>query len=87
MSLDSLELVLAVDEDFAVTIPDEQAATLATVGQMHLWLCAELTRRERPNRNPTEVYYQLRQVICRQLAVAPDRVTPGARVVDDLGVN
>ena len=66
---------------------DEQAATLETVGQMHRWICAQLRRLDRPNREPTAVFYQLRRVICQQLGLAPDRVTPEARFVDDLGAD
>ena len=35
MGLDTVELVMAVEEHFEIEIPDEIAATLETVGQLH----------------------------------------------------
>nr|UEQ12076.1 acyl carrier protein [Batrachospermum sp.] len=32
-SLDTVELVMAIEEEFAIEIPDEEAETIATLGQ------------------------------------------------------
>ncbi|MCW1924919.1 acyl carrier protein [Luteolibacter arcticus] len=37
-SLDTVELVMAVEEEFEVTIPDEAAEKLRTIGDLVGWL-------------------------------------------------
>lgn len=37
-SLDTVELVMAVEDEFNVAIPDEEAATLRTIGDLVAWL-------------------------------------------------
>jgi len=84
MGLDTVELVLAVEEIFGIEIPNESAATLTTVGALHQFIVAELIRLERSNLDRDIAYDLLRNVICMQLGVKPAEVVPGARFVQDL---
>lgn len=84
MGLDTVELVLSVEKIFAIELSDEVAARLLTVGDLHEFVVAELIRRQRPDVNRDIVYDLLRNIICLQLGVAPEQVTPGARFVQDL---
>ena len=86
MGLDAVELVLAVEKVFDIEIPDEEAGKIVTVGELHEYVFAELTRLDRPNRNRDIIYDLLRNVICFQLGVKPERVVPNARFVQDLGI-
>lgn len=86
MGLDAVELVLAVENVFDIEIPDEEAGKIVTVGELHEYIYAELTRLDRPNRNRDIIYDLLRNVICFQLGVKPERVVPNARFVQDLGI-
>lgn len=87
MGLDTVELALAVEKRFSITIPNEVAARLATVGQMHQFVVEQLQREGslEPNRN--EVYAALTDVICHQLGVRREDVTPAAHFVYDLGAD
>jgi acyl carrier protein len=87
MGLDSVELVMKVEEHFDVSIPDADASTLVTVGMLHSWVVNELGRLNRPNVDSTIVFNELRDLICRQLGVKPDRVVPEARFVQDLHID
>ena len=86
MGLDAVELVLAVEKVFDIEIPDEEAGKIVTVGELHEYVFAELTRLDRPNRNRDIIYDLLRNVICFQLGVKLERVVPNARFVQDLGI-
>jgi acyl carrier protein len=87
MGLDSVELVMAVEEHFGISIPDDDASTLVTVGKLYNWVVSELHRLKRPGVDPTVVFNELRQLICDQLGVSADRVVSGARFVQDLNVD
>ena len=87
MGLDSVEIVMKVEEHFDLSIPDADASTLVTVGMLHNWVVGELHRLNRHNVDSTTVFYELRDLICRQLGVKADRVVPEARFVQDLHVD
>jgi acyl carrier protein len=84
MGLDTVELVLAVEDYFEITIPDAVAQTLFTVGDLHAFVVAELTRHGRFTGDSSCVYESLKELIVRQLGVRPDEVVPTARFVQDL---
>jgi acyl carrier protein len=87
MGLDSVELVMAVEEHFDISIPDREAAGLITVGMLHSWVVAELRRIKRSDVNAENVFADLRGLICKQLGVRPEQVVSDARFVDDLGMD
>ena len=84
MGLDTVELVMAVEEHFEITIPDATAETLVTVGALHAFVVSELTRIGRFDGDSSRVYESLRRLIVRQLGVRPEEVVPTARFVQDL---
>jgi acyl carrier protein len=84
MGLDTVELVLAVEEHFRVEIPDEDAETLLTVGMLHAWVVIELRRLGRPNVDVGVVFRDLRELICYHLGASAADVVPEARFVRDL---
>jgi hypothetical protein len=47
MGLDTVELVMAVEEEFDLEIPDATAEKIFTVGDLHTFVVAELQRRGR----------------------------------------
>jgi acyl carrier protein len=87
VGLDSVELVMAVEEHFGISIPDGEASTLVTVGKLHAWVVNELRRLSRPSVNPSVVFAELRELICDQLGISPDRIVREARFVQDLQID
>jgi acyl carrier protein len=87
MGLDSVELVMAVEKHFDISIPDDQASQLVTVGMLHTWVVTELTRLGRAGVDSTATFYELRELICGQLGISADRVVPAARFVKDLHID
>jgi acyl carrier protein len=85
MGLDTVELVLAVEQVFSIKISDETAGNITTVGELHEYVVAELNRLGRPNVNRDVAYDLLHNVICFQFGVKPEKVVPDARFVQDLG--
>lgn len=86
MGLDSVELVMSTEEHFGIEIPDDVAETLVTVGSLHGFVVSELERIGRPRAAAT-VFAELRNLICDQLGIKPERVVPEARFVQDLRID
>ena len=86
MGLDSVELVMNTEEHFGIEIPDRVAETLFTVGDLHGFIVAELNRLGRP-RNSEVVFVELRELICEQFGIRPERVVAEAGIAKDLGID
>jgi len=86
MGLDTVELIMAVEDRFGIDISDQEAERLVTVGLLHQCVVDELTRRGSAV-EPQRLYEELRALICEQLGVPPEQVVPGAHFIDDLRVD
>jgi acyl carrier protein len=84
VGLDTVELVMAIEEEFDLEISNESAATIVTVGDMHAFLIAELAKLGRPHADEKLIYSKMRDIISRQIGVEPEEVVPEARFVEDL---
>jgi acyl carrier protein len=84
MGLDTVELALAVEEKFQISIPDRATEKLLPVGAMHSFVVSELGRLGRPVTDSALIFEQLKEVIVRQLGVKPSEVTLDASFVEDL---
>jgi acyl carrier protein len=84
MGLDTVELVMTVEEQFEIEIPDEIAATLETVGLLHDFVVSELERRSLSPIDKAAVFSRLRNIICEHTGIEPHRIAPDAYFVRDL---
>ena len=84
VGLDTVELVLAVEEHFSIDISDAAASKIETVGQLHEYAASELLRLGRHDRTYGQIYDELKDIICRQTGIDPRQVQPEARFVKDL---
>ncbi len=83
MSLDTVELVMKVEETFDLTINDRHAEKILTVGDLYRYL---LVRVELGNGTPcpsSAMFYRLRRILVESFDVRRERVRPAA-AVDDL---
>ncbi len=61
MGLDSVELVMAVEEKFAISIPDEEAQDIRTVGDMFQCVTSKLTIADRSSCLTQKAFHLLRR--------------------------
>lgn len=87
MGLDTVELVLNIEEEFGLEIPNDAAGRMFTVGDVHSFLVRELERRGQTAVDESRIFERLREIVCTQLGVKPEAVVPGARFVEDLGAD
>jgi acyl carrier protein len=83
MGLDTVELVIAIEEEFGIEIPNSDAPKLAILGDMHDYIARALRQRgDTPDEG--QIWERLRSVVIEQLGVHPDEVRLTAHIVDDL---
>lgn len=83
MGLDTVDLILAIEAEFGIEIPDADASKLAVLGDMHDYVVRAL--RQRGDLSDEErVWQRLSAVVVEQLGVRPDEVTRTADIVKDL---
>jgi acyl carrier protein len=83
MGLDTVELVMAIEDEFGIEIPNEDAAKLGVIGDLFDFVVRALRQR---GESPDEVqtWERFRAVVVRQLGVRPDEVVRSAHIVRDL---
>jgi hypothetical protein len=83
MGLDTVELVMAVEEEFGIEIPNIDAAKLTVVGDMHNYIVRVLQQRG-DSPDEVQIWNRLSAVVVKQLGVRPEQVTRSADIVKDL---
>ena len=84
MGLDTVELVIAIEEEFSIHISDADAAELGVLGDLHDYVVRTLKQRgETPDE--AQVWERLKTIVVAQLGVRPEQVTRSAHVIKDLG--
>ena len=86
MGLDTVELVMAFEEEFEIEIPDTSAEAMVTVGDVVDFVAAELLRHGR-TADSIAIYHRVKGVTVRHLNVDPDKITRSSRFVEDLGAD
>tara|TARA_Y100001933_G_scaffold221144_1_gene230810 strand:+ start:209 stop:496 length:288 start_codon:yes stop_codon:yes gene_type:complete len=95
MGLDYVELVMSIEEEFAIEIPDHEAENIATVNDVFEYLKSELEKQAPEpeigiaagKNSSEEIWVRLVKVICAQLNVDAKEVRPETKFVEDLGVD
>ena len=86
MGLDIVELVVAIEVEFKISIPNAVAAKLAYVGDYQAYVVQALGDRGEVV-DPAGVWLRIKRVVIEQCAVDPDLVVPGAHLIYDLGLD
>jgi hypothetical protein len=91
MGLDSVELVMAIEREFDLEIPDANARTMYTVGDMYDFVHRSLARRARetgaPPPDEARLWDQVLDIIVEEIGAERHKLVRSARFVADLGVN
>jgi hypothetical protein len=91
MGLESVELVLNVEDAFGISIPDDIASDVRTVGQLHSVILDLLRAKDdrawlsRPD-GEQAVWFKVATLAAKlSSGVRPADVTPSTRFIEDLG--
>lgn len=88
MGLDLVELVMAIEEAFEITISDAEAGKIQTMGD----LCECVSRKITPPEtgiapDPKVLWHKVRDVVVDQFGVDWLDLTPDTRFIEDLGAD
>ena len=86
MGMDSVELVLAIEEDFGVLIPDEEAEQMLTVGDVYDWLKVKLSSADAVDCLTQQVFYKLRRALVQNYSLDKAAIRPDTRLTDLLPI-
>ncbi len=86
MGLDTVELVMAIEEEFDVTIPDDTAEEMVRVRDVRDWLVAHLHTKGR-DADPDDVFTRLRRLTSHTTNIPEDEIGLDARFIDDLAMD
>jgi acyl carrier protein len=85
MGLDTVELVLLLEDEFAITLPDELLSDIRTVGQLCQLIELRLQQQGR-ELEMAQIYSRMVFVLVKNFRVDPQRISASAEFVRDLGL-
>ncbi|HEU5116936.1 MAG TPA: hypothetical protein VFT74_09705 [Isosphaeraceae bacterium] len=86
MGLDTVELVMAVEEEFSISIPDDVAPTLFRLGDLHAFAVKSLQARGETV-DPSAAWARVKAVVRREFGIREKDLVPEAHIVFDLGLD
>lgn len=81
MELDTVELIVAIEEEFEISIPDDETARLARVGDIFSYV---VKAKEMSENEKDATWEKVKKVVIEKLGVEPNQVTKEAHIVYDL---
>jgi len=75
MGLDSVEMVIAIEEEFGIDIPDEVAGQFATVGDLYNYLKKELKSTPPAQCITQRMFYRVRRALVENYDIQKQSVT------------
>jgi len=86
MGLDTVEIVMAIEEEFQVEISDNDAEKMFTPGDIHEFVLRTLAARGETV-DADAAWLRIQDILVVQLGVKPGRVTKTTRIIEELGAD
>lgn len=83
MGLDIVEIILATEDKFKVSIADAEASKISTVGQLHQLILSKI---EPSFFTDQQVWDELCSILYEQVRIRKEKIFPESRFVEDLGI-
>jgi hypothetical protein len=94
MGLDSVELIMEIEDEFGIEIPDEDVQDILTLGDLHRLLFNHVSRNLGASISALQggtlekdVWKRLERLLITEWAIEKERIKPSAEIVRDLGMN
>ena len=86
MGLDTVELVMMIEEEFGVELPDAEAEKITTVGELRDFIVLAL-KSEAAGKDPSgpeAVLTRIQRILEKEFGIPPEQAVPSAHIIDDL---
>jgi acyl carrier protein len=80
MGLDTVELVMEVEDEFGLSIPDADAEQIQTVGQLYAYVCHRLRPRAETVCPSARAFYRFRRALLARQPLPRRCVRPSSRI-------
>ena len=84
MGLETVELVMTIESEFGLVLPEEAASTLKRLGDIHKPVLKVLVARGEPA-DANDVWDRIVAILRRDFAIPEESLTPEAHIVYDPG--
>jgi len=85
MGLDVVEILMEVEEEFDVTIAEEEVLQFRTLGSMHDYLLEKCGVRKRPDCPTRSAFYRVRRAVAEICHVEPKTLRPDTEILPLIG--
>lgn len=82
MGLDSVYLVMAIEEEFGISIPHQDAEKIVTVGDLYDWLRERISISDPVACFTQRAFYKLRRALVQNYGIERSRIAPDVRLTD-----
>jgi acyl carrier protein len=86
LDLETIELIMAVEEEFIIEIPDDRARRIASIGELRNVVMTELQRFDR-RREADVVLDRISEIAANFAHVDRAGIGPDTTLAEDLGLN
>ena len=80
MGFDTLELVMKIEDEFSISIPDADAELIQTVGHLHAYVCHALRPHGDAVCPSARAFYRLRHILLDRHPIPRRFIRPSARL-------
>ena len=86
MGLDTVEILMEIEDEFDISIPDQVASNSITVGETHRVVVDLLVAKGRKHSPEMEsdVWRRLVTIVTKQMDIKPEAVRPESRWIPDI---
>jgi acyl carrier protein len=85
MGLDTVELVIAIEDEFGIHIDNEDAASLTTPGEVTDFVLTRVRMLPEDNYLVKRGFYEIRKILINEFSIEKKNIKPSTKIVDLLG--
>lgn len=87
MGLDTVQLVMDVEEAFDIEISNEEAENILTVGQLAECTARLVSKKSNEQITSAQTLPKIRDILENNFGIPKERIHKDAKIVDDLGLD
>ena len=87
MGMDTVELIMKVEDHFQIRIPDKEAENIYTIADIYKVVATHISLKHEVSLNKQEIENQVNQIIAEHTGIDFNKITPDKSITDDLSLD